>query len=82
MNESEDILKINKKISFFNNIIQQTILHVKKNKSLNILKETDVDNCIKMLIILNKKINELNNSILIHFNKDEIIFTDDIITYL
>jgi hypothetical protein len=73
MNESEDILKINKKISFFNNIIQQTILHVKKNKSLNILKETDVDNCIKMLIILNKKINELNNSILIHFNKDEII---------
>jgi hypothetical protein len=38
MNDSEDILKINKKISFFNNIIQQTILHIKKNKSLNIIK--------------------------------------------
>jgi len=73
MNDSEDILKINKKISFFNNIIQQTILHVKKNKSLNILKETDIDNCIQMLINLNKKINELNNFILIHFNKDSII---------
>ena len=73
MNDSEDILKINKKISFFNNIIQQTILHIKRNKSLNILKENDVDNCIQMLINLNKKINELNNSILIHFNKDTII---------
>lgn len=73
MSDSEDIVKINKKIVFFNNIIQQTILHVKKNKSLNILKETDVDNCIYMLINLNKKINELNNSILIHFNKDIII---------
>jgi ATP-dependent Lon protease len=73
MSDSEDIVKINKKIIFFNNIIQQTILHVKKNKSLNILKETDVDNCIYMLINLNKKINELNNSILIHFNKDIII---------
>ena len=73
MNDSEDIIKINKKITFFNNIIQQTILHVKKNKTLNILKEIDVDNCILMLINLNKKINELNNSILIHFNKDTII---------
>ena len=57
MNEPEDIIKINKKITFFNNIIQQTILHVKKNKSLHILKEIDVDNCIQMLINLNKKIN-------------------------
>ena len=73
MNDSEDIVKINKKILFFNNIIQQTILHVKKNKCFHILKENDVDNCIYMLSNLNKKINELNNSILIHFNKDTII---------
>ena len=73
MNDTEDIVKINKKILFFNNVIQQTILHVKKNKNLNIIKENDVDNCINMLSNLNKKLNELNNSILIHFNKNIII---------
>ena len=73
MNDPEDIIKINKKILFFNNIIQETILHIKKNKSLHILKEAEVDNCIQMLINLNTKINELNNSILTYFNKDTII---------
>ena len=73
MNDPEDIIKINKKILFFNNIIQEIILHIKKNKSLHILKEAEVDNCIQMLIHLNKKINELNNSILTYFNKDTII---------
>ena len=73
MNDPEDIIKINKKILFLNNIIQETILHIKKNKSLHILKEAEVDTCIQMLIHLNTKINELNNSILTYFNKDTII---------
>ena len=57
---STDIVNIvDKKLDFFNDIIQKTILHVKKNKVLDILGITEVESCIFRLTELNKKIKEL-----------------------
>jgi hypothetical protein len=48
---------VERKIDFFKDIIQKTILHVQKNKILDILGISDVNNCID-------KSNELSNKIL------------------
>ena len=37
---------IDKKILFFQDIIQKTSLHVKKNKLLDIISVSEVNNCI------------------------------------
>ena len=51
---------ISKKIVFFEDIIQRTILHVQKNKTLHIIGVSDVTNCINILAELSKKIKEIN----------------------
>lgn len=54
---NEIITLIDKKIVFFQDIIQKTILYVQKNKILDILGVSDVNNCINTLIELSKQIN-------------------------
>lgn len=57
-NEKLSLLAIEKKLDFFKDILQKTILHVKKVKNLDILGESDVTTCIDRLTELSKKINE------------------------
>ena len=52
---------VDKKIDFFKDIIQKTIIHVQKNKMLDILGISDVSTCIDRLNELNKKIKEVVN---------------------
>jgi ATP-dependent Lon protease len=58
-NEKLSLLAIEKKLDFFKDILQKTILHVKKVKNLDVLGESDVTTCIDRLTELSKKINEI-----------------------
>lgn len=40
---------IDKKIQFFQDIIQKTLLYVQKNKILDVLTSSDVNSCIDIL---------------------------------
>ena len=77
MNDKKNILKnditkktdngsvnqlIEKKIEFFKDIIQKTIIHVQKNKFLDILGISDVGICIERLGEISKKIEALINN--------------------
>ena len=57
---SEILLLIEKKLSFFQDVIQKTILHVKKNKILDILNISEVNSCINNLFELSKKIKDID----------------------
>ena len=60
---SNDItLLVDKKIGFFKDVIQKTIIHVQKNKFLDILGIGDVGTCIDRLGDLNRKIHEVANN--------------------
>jgi ATP-dependent Lon protease len=59
---SEMMPQVEKKIEFFKDVIQKTIIHVQKNKFLDILGISDVCSCIERLGELSKKINEFNDS--------------------
>lgn len=69
---NNDILNlVEKKIEFYKVLIQKTIIHVQKNKSLDILGISDVNNCIERLNdinnIIKEKFNDKNNTeLLIH----------------
>jgi len=52
---------VDKKLDFFKDIIQKTIIHVQQNKILDILGISDVSTCIDRLNELNKKIKEIGN---------------------
>ena len=54
------ITLISKKIVFFEDVIQKTILQVQKNKLLNIISASDVNACINLLFDLSKKVKEIN----------------------
>ena len=57
---TSDVLPlVEKKIEFFKDIIQKTIIHVQKNKILDILGISDVSTCIEKLGELSKKIEEM-----------------------
>ena len=58
-NTSEVNVLVDKKLEFFKDIIQKTILYVQKNKLLDILGVSDINACIDKLNELNKKINEM-----------------------
>lgn len=63
--KNETLPIINKKIFFFHELIQRTILHVQKNKTLDILGVNDVNNCLDSLLFVNNKLKD------IHINTDE-----------
>lgn len=52
---------VEKKIEFFKDIIQKTIIHVQKNKMLDILGISEVSSCIDKLGELSKKMQEIMN---------------------
>lgn len=71
MNVPEDIVRlIDKKILFFNNVIQSTILNAKNNKINNIICENEYDTCLNLLNELNKKI---LNTFKLNSSKEELI---------
>jgi len=71
MNDTKTILKedesknsfynplVEKKIIFFKDVVEKTVLHVQKNKFLDILGISDVCNCIEKLGEVSKKIDEV-----------------------
>jgi len=62
MNKANDVLPlVDKKIDFFKDVIQKTIIHVQKNKILDILGISDVNTCIEKLGELSKKIKEISD---------------------
>jgi len=61
---------VEKKIEFFKDVVQKTIIHIHKNKFLDILGISDVSTCIERLGELSKKIQEIND---IKNNTDSLI---------
>ena len=61
-NNPDMLLLIEKKIEFFKDVIQKTIIHVQENKFLDILGISDVSHCVEILGELSKKIEELFNN--------------------
>jgi len=60
-NTSDVNILVDKKIEFFKDVIQKTIIHVQKNKILDILGISDISTCIDRLNELNKKIKNITN---------------------
>jgi ATP-dependent Lon protease len=52
----EIILLIEKKILFFQDVIQTTILHIQKSKNLDIINTSELNTSVNLLIELSKKI--------------------------
>ena len=62
-NKNNDMLHlIDKKIDFFKDVIQKTIIHVQKNKIFDILGISDVSVCVERLGELSKKIQEISEN--------------------
>ena len=59
-NTNDVNILVDKKLEFFKDIIQKTILHVQKTKTLDILGISDVSTCIDKLNEISEKINEIN----------------------
>jgi len=75
LNTNNDIsVLIDKKIIFFQDIIQKTILYVQQNKILDILGVSEVNSCIQTLYDLSKKL-------IFNIEKKE-INTEDVINNL
>jgi ATP-dependent Lon protease len=55
------LLLVQKKIEFYKDVIQKTIIHVQKNKFLDILGISDVNTCIERLGYISNKIQEIFN---------------------
>jgi hypothetical protein len=68
----EIVVLIEKKLLFFQDVIQKTILHVQKNKILDIIGVSEVNSCINTLFELSKKIKDIND-VSIKSNTDNII---------
>ena len=58
-NTNDVNILVDKKIELFKDIIQRTILHVQKNKTLDILGVSDISACIDRLNEISKKITEI-----------------------
>ena len=57
----EIVILIEKKMLFFQDVIQKTILHVQKNKIFDIVGVSDLHNCINSLFDLNKIIKDIQD---------------------
>jgi ATP-dependent Lon protease len=55
------VLLIEKKLLFFQDVIQKTILHVQKNKILDIISVSDLNICINSLYELNNQIKQIGD---------------------
>ena len=60
--QSNEILSlVEKKIDFFKDVIQKTIIHVQENKNLDILGISDVSTCMEKFDEISKKLEEIEN---------------------
>ena len=57
----EIVLLIEKKLVFFQDVIQNTILHVQKNKVLDIINVSELNSCINLLTDLSKKLKDIGD---------------------
>ena len=57
----EIVVLIEKKLLFFQDVIQKTILHVQKNKILDIISVSDLNGCINALYELSNQIKEIGD---------------------
>ena len=58
--QPDDMLSlVEQKINFFKDIIQKTIIHVQKNKKLDILGINEINICIEKLSELSKNLEEI-----------------------
>ena len=73
INKTDVTLLINKKISFFYDVIQKTIIHVQKSKSLDILGIADLALCVEKLNEVSVKIKTIFNNIKKNTDADAII---------
>jgi ATP-dependent Lon protease len=62
-NKNDLINLVDKKLLFFQDIIQKTIIHVQKNKMLDILGISEVNNCIQLLNQISEKMHNLLDNI-------------------
>ena len=69
---TEIVILIEKKLLFFQDIIQKTILHVQKNKLLDIIGVSEVNICINTLFDLSNKIKDITETS-IKTNTDNVI---------
>ena len=53
------VVLIERKMTFFQDTIQRTILHVQKNKMLDVITVSDLNNCINTLFELSKSIKDI-----------------------
>jgi ATP-dependent Lon protease len=67
---SATLMLVDKKIEFFKDVIQKTIIHVQKNKILDILGINDVSLCIDKL---GKISNMIENAMLLNVTTDDIV---------
>ena len=68
------VILIERKMTFFQDTIQRTILHVQKNKMLNVIGVSEMNNCINALFDLSKTIKDITEQQIIT-NTDTIINT-------
>ena len=68
----EIVVLIEKKMLFFQDVIQNTILHVQKNKILEIIGVSEVNSCINTLFDLSRKIKEISETV-IKQNTEQVI---------
>jgi len=69
---------LEKKIVFFNDVIQKTLLNAQKNKMLDILATSDVSSCVASLKSLSEKLRNLSDNIML-IETDTVIQTLQII---
>jgi ATP-dependent Lon protease len=67
------IILVEKKIVYFKDIIQKTLLHVQKNKHVNILEVSDLITCINRLTDISIKVNELSEINNVNSNTEVLI---------
>jgi ATP-dependent Lon protease len=77
-NDKNLIILLHKKIAFFKDIVQNTIIFVKQNNKLDILGISELSLCVDNLQDISKKINIIENKL----NNDIIIKTDYLINEL
>ena len=72
-NSSADMITlVEKKIYFFEDIVQKTLIHVQHNKVISVLASNEVNTCVTQLMCISKKIKELR-SVLAESNSDTLI---------
>jgi hypothetical protein len=72
-NTNDIVMLIKKKVDFFKYVIQKTIIHVQKNKILDILGISDLNTCVDKLNEVNEKIKKIINSLTANANTDMLV---------